>query len=251
MKRKIFTLVALLLIVSFGVGMSLLLHSSREKYAIMDCNRLELSFTDSLKFVSESDIKKFLEKNYGVYVGQRLDSIKLERIEQMIESRNVVLNSEAWVTADGILHIRIAQRAPILRFMNGQQGYYMDAEGYVFPLHKTFTADVPVIEGNVPPMDKQDDKWKESMIELREFLDDNEDYAIMIEKMSISGSGDLVINTGRGDETFILGEVKDLKEKFGRIEKYYAYIVPQAEDKKYKTVILKYKNQIICREKDI
>ena len=251
MKKKIFKLIAILLIVSLGVGMALLRHSSRESYAIMDCNRLEVSFTDSLKFVSENDIRRFLDRNYGIYVGQKLDSVRLERIEEMLESRNVVLNSEAWVTADGTLHVSISQRAPILRFMDGQRGYYMDAEGFVFPLHKTYTAKVPVIEGNIPLMNELDDKWKNDMLEFHDFLMSNDNYAVMVEKMSINKDGDLVIETGRGDEKFIFGEIESLKEKFRKVERYYAYIVPNAADKKYKTVILKYKNQIVCREKDI
>jgi len=250
MNRKFAIAISILLIVSLGVGMLLLLRSSREKYAIMDCNRLEVSFTDSLKFVSESDVRNFLDRNYGIYVGQRLDSVRLARIEEMLESRNVVLNSEAWVTADGTLHVRIDQRAPVMRFMDGERGFYMDAEGYIFPLHKTYTADVPVVEGRIPQADQVDEKWKAEMLGLHSFLQANRRYALMVEKMSIDGNGELVIQTGRGDERFVLGRVCDMKEKFEKIERYYAYIVPQAE-KQYKKVILKYKNQIICREKDI
>ena len=49
-----------------------------------------------------------------------------------------------------ILHVRITQRAPVLRFQDGERGFYVDAEGFIFPLHKTYTAPVPVVEGAIP-----------------------------------------------------------------------------------------------------
>lgn len=247
MKRKVFLLIAALLTVSLGVGMSLLMHGSREKHREIACSGMELSFRDSLKFVSEDDIKRFLDRNYGVYIGQRLDSVKLHRIEELIESRSVVMNSEVWTSPDGILHIEISQRAPVLRLMNGEQGFYIDAEGDVFPLHKSYTADVPVLEGKV----SRDSLFLQSALELHNFLEDNPKCSVMVEKMSIDEKGELNIVTSRGEERFVLGQIEDLKGKFAKIDKYYAYIVPNAGEGKYRTVIVKYKNQIICREKDI
>lgn len=247
MRRKVFYIIAAVLVVSLGVGMGLLLQSTREKHFQTSCGQLEVSFTDSLKFVSESDVKNFLARNYGDYIGQRLDSVKLAKIEEMLESRSVVMNSEAWVTDDGILHVSISQRAPVMRLMGEKDGFYIDAEGYIFPLHKTYTAEVPVVSGKV----SRDSVFIASMLRLERFLKDAPKYGAMAESLEIDGNGELNIRTGRGDELFVLGEIKELKEKFAKIEQYYAHIVPHAGEGRYRKVTVKYKNQIICREKDI
>ena len=247
MKRKVFYIIAAVLIVSLGVGMGALLLNTRQKHFQTSCGQLEVSFTDSLKFVSENDVKAFLARNYGDYIGQRLDSVKLAKIEEMLESRSVVMNSEAWTTDDGTLHVSITQRAPILRLMGERDGFYIDAQGYIFPLHKTFTADVPVVSGNV----SRDSLFIASMLELEDFLEASQKYSTMAESLEIDGNGELNIRTGRGEEVFVIGAIEELEEKFRKIEQYYAHIVPHAGEGKYRKVIVKYKNQIICREKDI
>lgn len=69
--------------------------------------------------------------------------------------------------------------------------------------------------------------------------------------MVIADNGDLWIQLYEGKEKFVFGQVTDIEQKFGGIEKYYNYIAPTKEGNYYKTVILKYKKQIICNQKDI
>ena len=49
------------------------------------------------------------------------------------------------------------------------------------------------------------------------------------------------------EEKFIFGFPEKWEEKFKRIEKYYKYIASREEGKKYSTVNVRYKGQIICR----
>ena len=64
-----------------------------------------MHFADSLRFVSEQDIRDYLDKRYGPYIGERMDSVQLARIEDMLESRSAVMRAEAWTTDDGVLHV--------------------------------------------------------------------------------------------------------------------------------------------------
>ena len=52
-------------------------------------------------------------------------------------------------------------------------------------------------------------------------------------------------------EKFVFGDLDDFGEKFAKIDDFYAYIKPEKPDTEYKVVNLKYKKQIICRQKDI
>ena len=95
-----------------GVLMLLIvLGATRRAHARVSCERIEVRFEDEHRFFSEDDIRTFLDKRYGVYTGQPLDSVDLGRIEQLLEGRSAIRSCEAWTTDDGVLHLSILQRS--------------------------------------------------------------------------------------------------------------------------------------------
>lgn len=215
------------------------------------CNALDVQIKDAYEFVTPDDIRGFLDRKYGVYIGQRLDSLDLGRMERMLEEKSVVMKSEAWTTRDGVLHISIVQRAPALRFQRGSQGFYIDKTGYVFPLHSSYTADVPLIEGDIPPLeDGQNAEWSKGLLELCSYITSSRQWKERIEKISVGAGGDVELKTIDGKERFIFGFPDDIPAKFAKMGKYYSHIRPSKDEGYYKSVNLKYNKQIICR-KDI
>ena len=172
-----------------------------------------------------------------------------------------MLESQAWTTEDGILHVRITQRAPEIRFDNGSEGYYIADDGYVFPLHKSYTADVLSVHGNVPSMPTSSYKglaptseerdWFSQMLEFKRVAYSKKGPAKKIDSLWVDNSGDLRLRVANEEEIFVFGAPEQLEDKFAKIDKYFAYIKPLKEDGHYKIVNLKYKKQIICRQKDI
>ena len=150
MKKSVRYSIAGAFLAVFCTAMALLYGHVRLDRAQAVCNGLEVGFADSLRFVSEDDIREYLDTRYGAYVGERLDSVQLSRIEDLLESRSSVMRCEAWTTDDGLLHVEITQRAPALRFQDGNSGFYVDDTGFIFPLHETFTAAVTTVEGAIP-----------------------------------------------------------------------------------------------------
>ena len=150
MKKAVAYVLAALLSILFCVGMTLLYRNVREEQALVTCTRLEVSFADTLRFVSEEDIREYLDTRYGTYIGQRLDSVQLSRIEDLLAERSAVQSGQAWTTSDGILHVLVTQRAPVLRIQDGRRSFYVDADGGIFPPHETYIASVPTVEGTIP-----------------------------------------------------------------------------------------------------
>lgn len=245
----------------FCIGMGLLLANVREAHRLVACKSIEINFPDSLGFVSEKDVKNYIAEGYGNYIGQRIDSVGLAKIENVLEKESAVMRSDAWTTSDGVLHVNIWQRAPILRFMDGQTGFYVDGTGFIFPLHPDWTAEVPVISGNIPlklpdgykgeAPDEGGREWISSMLGMYSEINASRTWKNIVDKISVNGQGDVVVKTKRGEELFIFGGPGGLKEKFEKMEKYYSFIAPAKEANYYKSVNLKYKGQIICSQKGI
>ena len=119
---------------------------------VLKCERLEVCIKDSLqnRFVSENDVKRFLDREYGTYIGMPLDSLDLVKMENIIDGRSAVMKSQAYVTKDGTLHVDVTQRSPVVRFQKKDGGFYADADGFIFPLQSTYASHVQVIDGNIP-----------------------------------------------------------------------------------------------------
>lgn len=247
--RKHIVFAAVLALLS--AGFVLLSGVARSSRSARLCSDLDVQIRENYEFVTPEDIKGFLDKKYGPYIGVRLDSLDLGRIEKMLEEKSVVMDSEAWTTSDGVLHVSVSQRVPVVRFQRGEKGFYMDKTGYVFPLHKSYTADVPVIEGAIPGIENGGyEEWAAGVLGLMDFISSSRTWKDRIEKISVAAGGDLVVNTVDGKERFIIGFPDAIPEKFGKIAKYYSHILPSKGEGYYKSVNLKYNKQIICR-KDI
>ena len=116
MKTKTGHILAAVLAALFFAGCALLLHASRERRAVLACEHVEVELMDSLRFVTENQVKSWLDRNYGTCVGKRLDSLDLAGIEKMLLSRGPITGCEAWTDDAGVLHLEISQRSPVLRF---------------------------------------------------------------------------------------------------------------------------------------
>ncbi len=224
------------------------------------CKEVSIVIKDSLEnsFVTGSDIKGYIDKEYGRYIGQPLDSINLTRIEDIVDGRSAVLKSEAYVTKDGIMHIEVTQRKPVVRFQKKDGGFYADAEGYIFPLQRTFSSHVHVVDGNIPLAansgykgaieDPEEVEWFKGIMNVVNHIENSRTWKDKIVQISVNEKGDLLLVPREGDEIFIFGKPEDIKEKFEKMGKYYTHIIPEKGEGHYKTVDLKYKGQIVCRK---
>lgn len=259
MRNSVRYIVETILILLFCAGMAWLLVRTRREAAGESCTGIDISFSDSLKFVSEAEIRKYLQDGYGSCTGKRLINIDLAAIEQLLESKTAIKNSEAWTNSDGILHIRISQRTPALRFIENGKGFYVDGTGYVFPLHKSFTAPVRVIKGAIPefPQDfkgQAEDpgtrEWILQLLAMNRHIESSRIWRNRISGITVKRNRDLVLRTSDSDTYFIFGEPADFEEKFSKMEKFYSHILPYRGEGYYTSADLKYNKQIICR-KDI
>lgn len=227
---------------------------SRSRH-IVTCNALETVIVDSMerKFVSKADVEHFL-KDYGPWRGQRLEDMDLEKMEDILDGKGAILESNAWTGDDGVLHLEISQRAPVIRFQADGQGWYADASGFLFPLQERFPVRVPVVDGKLPltltpgfkgfPADETELEWLQRMAalsaEMRGF------WSERIGQISVLDSGELVMIPRQGGESFLFGTPTSVKDKFKRMKLYYECIAPSRE-KPYKSVDLRFDGQIVCR----
>jgi len=258
MKRVLTYIFFALFVAAFCSGMFLLEYYQRQERTSMVCTDMEITFLDSLEFVSKEDVKNYLNEEYGAFIGQMLDSVGLGKIESVLESKTAISDCEAWVTDDGILHVDILQRAPVVHFQNGEQGYYVDDRGYIFPLHPDYTADVPTVAGSIPitipegyrgeaPAESSRE-WIAKVSRLTAYMQETGEWPTNFNRIEVTENGDIVLLPASGEEHFIFGQPELMEDKFSRIHKYYS-VIKTVKGDVYETINVKYKGQIVCRAK--
>ena len=86
------------------------------------------------------------------------------------------------------------------------------------------------------------------MLEMVRFMEHSRIWKDAIVQMHVENNGDLVLIPREGKERFIFGNPFDCADKFGRLEDYYRYIVPEKGADYYRTVNVKFEKQIVCRK---
>ena len=236
----------------------LVIHGMNERrIGQLTCAGVKVEFTDDFNFVTAKDVEGYLNKGYGSYIGQRLDSVDLRKVESVLDNKSAILKAEAYTTPDGYLNVRIRQREPVVRFQKDNNGYYADEKGFLFPLQRNYTSMVPIIDGALPlnvergykgaPKTKEEKKWLADVIALVNDMQDSGIWAENISQITVRGDSDLVMIPRRGKERFIFGPPADFEAKFDRISRYYTSILP-LKGVGYTTVNVKYNGQIVCRK---
>lgn len=227
--------------------------------APLKCTGLNVVIADSSmnRFVSKADVKKFLDKEYGEYIGMPLDSIDLVKVEKIIDGRSAVNKSEAYTTRDGMLNVRLTQRIPVVRFQKSDGGFYADAEGFLFPLQSSYASRVQVIDGDIPLKansgykgeisDEKGKAWLGKVIDLVNYMEGSRTWKDKIVQITVCNNGELIMVPREGRERFHFGQPDDIHEKFRKMELYYTSIVPAKGEKEYSMVNLEYQGQIVCR----
>ena len=155
--------------------------------------------------------------------------------------------------------MEVTQRKPVVRFQKSGGGFYADAEGYIFPLQKTYASHVQVIDGNIPLAansgykgaieDPKEMEWFERMMDIVNFIEKSRTWKDKIVQISVDANKNVILIPREGNERFIFGQPVEIEEKFRKMERYYTHIVPAKGSGHYKIVDLKYKGQIVCKEK--
>lgn len=247
MKKWLLHIAALSIVVIF-TGLLVVYHNAGARHReALTCTGVNICVTDSTlnSFISSADVKKYLDAEYGTYIGSRIDSVDLHAIEMILAGKTAVLNSEAFITKDGVLNIEIEQRKPAVRFIGKTGGFYADVNGETFPLQKTYASYVPVIDGCIPS--EKDSLRIRKLVRFVNSLEESPRWRNKFVQMSSDSTGNLTLIPREGQEKFLFGQPEQIEEKLKRLEMYYGYIIPEKGEKAYRCVDLRYSDQIICK----
>ena len=133
--------------------------------------------------------------------------------------------------------------------------FYIDANGYKIPLSDSYTAKVLVASGFIEEdfngrVDTLKTKMAKDLYRTALYIKGDTLWDNQIEQLFVDLKGDVEMVPRVGSHKIILGSTDSLQTKFRNLLVFYKKAIPKVGWDTYKTINLKYNNQIVC-EKNI
>ena len=212
----------------------------------MVCNKVRIDIRDGVVdgFLNVDEIKAILVRHKIYPLAKPMENIDIRQIEETLCSSPFVNEAQCYKTQSGHVCIELTQRMPVIRIKadNGDD-YYIDNNGGVMPNMK-YCSDIIIATGNISRKYAQKVLAKVGNAVLSDRFWQNQ-----IVQVNVLHDGTLEMVPRVGEHIIYIGEPKEIKEKLGRVEKFYRYGLSEAGWNKYSYINVAFDNQIICKKK--
>ncbi len=196
-------------------------------------------------FVSYETVNKLLIQNLVTYKNQSKENINLNKLEGFLQRNEMIENAEIFLTLSGGLGAIITQRTPVLRVANETETYYYDKLGAKMPLSDNYSARVPITTDTISGQGNFDIITLSNTIRNDDFL---QKQIIGIKLIEGERNDQFELKTRVGDQKIIFGDLSRIEEKIAKLKVFYQKIMLDSTITDYKTINLKFYNQIVCEK---
>ena len=224
------------------------------KKSSLKCKDVKVLLPGKFNFIERDEVDRILMQSAGTMVGTDLDEINIHKLENDLKANPFIEFAKVYADMTGIIHVQIRQREPVIRVVNmANLHFYIDANGNKIPLSDNYTAKVLVasgfieedFSGRVDTLKTQllRDLYRTALYIKGDTLWDNQ-----IEQLFVDLKGDIEMVPRVGNQKIILGSADSLQTKFRNLLVFYKKAIPKVGWDTYKTLNLKYANQIVCEK---
>jgi len=224
------------------------------------CNRIVCNIDKAHEFVDTTDVLSLLRRDSLYPQNQKVKSLNLLEIENGIEAHEAIKDAEVYLDMNGVLHLDVLQRNPVLRIITQtNMHYYVDDELGLMSVGYDYTADVPVMSGYLPDTLVQafrlgNDSLKLSgldytmheIIRFADYIYHDKLWRDLFVQIYINNTHEFELVPRVGNHVIVLGKLEDYPYKMKKLKAVYLEGFPKYGWKNYRTINLKYSNQVVC-----
>ena len=232
------------------------------------CKKIDITinYHNTEAFITINEIENFTKKNGKSFViGKKVSELKLKSIEDTLEKVPYIKEVDVYTTLDGVLHIKVIQRHPILRIIN-KKGvhFYIDQESVLMPANKAVR--VLVANGEIYDNYKEGRKLFVKFAEIADttlmsksilhqlfilslYINSNDFLRSLTTQLYYNDKKEIEPIPLLGNQVILLGKIENYKEKLKNLELFYKYGMSAKGWSDYSLINIKYNNRIICTKK--
>lgn len=221
-----------------------------------------LVYGESDILITEKDADSLIRSVSGEVKGKPLYMINTGKIERFLCQYPYVSDAHVYGSLSGEIFINVHQREPVIRIITeGNKSYYLGAKGVVLPFHPDCPVRVVVASGAIPDSIfnqelRHSKRFAIDSVSASPMLTDLHKVALFIyrdpflkaqiDQVYVNGQGDYELIPKLGNHVIQIGNAENLDDKFKRLVAFYKHGLNTIGWNKYKTINIKYKNQVVC-----
>jgi len=219
---------------------------------VVKCQSVTVNINkNSPRFLDESEIVDLIEKSGEPVIGHYLAMINTHRLENKLSTYTTLDNVEIYRKVEargfsfhGKLVVNVDERTPVVRIKNSNEDYYLDYKGIKIPVTSKYVDRIMIASGTVT-----DERIIMSLLKMADFVNKDDFWKAQIEQIFIQENGELLLLPQVGDYLIEFGVPDDFQVKFRNLKAVYQEGFKNIGWNKYKTISVKYRNQVVCTKK--
>lgn len=240
--RIILLISAIVLVVGYIIG-SLVYVGTQQSQQTCSGVVYEILDIDQRQYVTEAELSNMLRQQGLSIVGQSMRTQQIQAIEDAVRAHAMVRTAECFPTADGLLHICLTQRVPMLRIITNSESYFVDTDLRRMPVRDCVRDDVLTAEGNIGER-----MATEELAEFTAWLAHNRYWRDRVAKIRVRNPKHIEIIQHGNEPTILLGDLGDYSRKLRRVRTFYEKGVEKmAEPKSYRELDVRFNGQVVAR----
>lgn len=224
---------------------------------------VKIDFREGNFFIDEDEVKEVVTD-----LGYQKDStlmlnIDPTKIEHVLKNNAFIHDAQVYEELNGVLNIEVVVRQPVLRLYNLHgESAYIDDQGQFMPLSRVFTSRTPIVNGNLSIGFKdligEDIRQLVDSIEHKDLFVIHDLFTIVMKcredefwkaqfnQFYVNSSAEIEMIPRVGDHIVIVGNAHDIDKKLNKLALFYSKGLDKTGWNEYKTINLKYANQVVC-----
>jgi len=251
-KKRIwkYILIGFCWLISIG-GIVVLMSFIEIKKGEVICKDVKIYIPGNQYFIDKEEIDNILQLKSHALIGRSIESINIQALESKLKANPFIESAKVYTDMDGIIRVEISQRQPILRIMNQfDQDFYVDQHGFKIPLSENFTAMVLVANGYIDEpfsgkVDTLHTLLAADILKTADYIRKDSLWDAQIAEIYVNQNHEIELIPRVGNQRILLGTADSLATKFNNLLAFYKKALPQAGWGTYKTINIKYANQVI------
>jgi cell division protein FtsQ len=232
----------------------------RELAVRVDMGHLRTEATEGMHFIDENAVREQVLAHANGVIGDPINHVDLVAIEQELRNTACVAKADVYHTLDGVLHVNVTQRRPIVRVINADgSGFYIDDDGFTMPLSKDYTARVLVATGelfepfasSVTDLSTLGDSLaaitrSRALYTVATTIANDPFWSALFDQANVDATGHIELIARIGGQRVRVGDGSELKPNLAKLKAFYDQGIPQTDWRRYSVIDTRFADQVVC-----